>query len=526
MAFLNDGEVLNFNKKPDSILIMGKMNSACNSQPYAEVVFDVLTFHGVQPGREPLPPNEKRSVLEGDHLASYGLIYDEDAEGLVHFLHPRGHKVISQPHKRALADALRNQVATPPNEENYDMRMAAGSTDGYGGDTANAGDHPLTLFPELFTAPINIDPQADAPAIVTADVTTGSTIPTCNRGSIGCSCRLSGLDCDIGLKCDSTNKCMMESCKPGAAGCPCKNGNQCDGNNECGAGNVCRVKSSCAIGTAGCECATINKVNTCTDKSTCKDGLCLLEGSCAVGSPGCACDETAPVAQSCSAGFQCNALTNTCLAPRCKDGSPGCRCHSDLTCDTGFQCNRESGVCSQLLCPVGDAGCSCTEKKTCNNVGFKCVAYTQTGDNRCVAGQCCERSQGECSLSLSLTQLSSSTQSPTPTAVTRPLVASATAAPTTCARARAATTAPFCAATTRRRSPRTRSASSTRTRRLARRRRSSPSPSAPFCWLWRPSSKRLAQSRSVLVIAIEKRRSSSFVSVARDQSHAPTTKSF
>lgn len=37
MAFLNEGEILNFNKKPDSILVMGKMDAACNSQPYKEV---------------------------------------------------------------------------------------------------------------------------------------------------------------------------------------------------------------------------------------------------------------------------------------------------------------------------------------------------------------------------------------------------------------------------------------------------------------------------------------------------------
>ena len=387
MAFLNDGQVLNFNKKPDSILIMGKMNAACNSVPYAEVVFDILTFHGVQPGREPVAPNEKRSVLSGDHMASYGLIYDEEAEGLVHFLHPRGHAVISQPHKRALADVLRNQVATPPNEENYDMRFAAGSTDGYGQDSANAGDHPLTLFPELFTAPISIDPQADAPAIVAADVTTGSKVPACNRGSIGCSCRLSGLTCDIALKCDTNNKCMMENCKPGAAGCPCKNGNTCEGSNECAAG-FCKIKSACAIGTAGCECAA---KSTCTDGlSACADGFCILKDGCTAGAPGCACTETGSLP--CNSGFMCNAVSNVCLAPRCTSGSPGCRCNPDASCSTGFQCNKATNLCAQLGCPTGEAGCSCTEKKECLNPGFKCVAYTTSGDNRCVAGQsvlCC-----------------------------------------------------------------------------------------------------------------------------------------
>jgi hypothetical protein len=340
-----------------------------------QVVFDVLTFHGVQPGREPLPPAEKRAIH--DDIEALGLVYDDEAEGFVHFLHKRGHNAISKPHKRALADALRNQVATPPNEANYDMRVGAGSTDNFGADSANAGDHPLSLFPETFTAPINIDPQAEAPEIVEAQVTTGSERPTCNRGSIGCSCRLSGAACDVGLKCDSNLKCMMENCMPGAPGCPCRNG-ACETGNTC-SGNVCVVKSTCELGTAGCECDAQNK---CGDgKSSCRDGFCVIDATCTSGQPGCACAITG---DACSSGFACNPLINVCLAPRCKDGTPGCRCHGDNTCAQGFKCG-DNRICSQLACPVGEPGCSCTDKDACLAVGFKCIAYQQTGDKRCVA---------------------------------------------------------------------------------------------------------------------------------------------
>lgn len=378
MAFLNDGQVLNFNKMPDSTLIVGKQTSGCNTQPYATVVFDTLLFTGVPAGVEPISPEAtKRSALFANDFNHRGLIYDEELEGLVHAFSERGQAILAHPSKRDLAAALVNQVATPPDTNNYDMRAGAGSTDNFGQDSANAGDHPLQLFPETFTAPINIDPQQNTSSIVVADVTTGSGIPLCNSGSIGCTCRAAGLLCDIGLTCDATNHCFMSGCTPGSAGCPCNNG-ACAAGTTC-TNSICVVAASCTVGTAGCQC---NTDTTCSDSSSCVEGFCTLSGSCAAGDPGCSCGLDAM--QSCNGGAQCNTLLDVCLAPRCKTGSPGCRCNFDGSCDTGFQC-QSSGVCAQLECPVGDPGCSCTNTMTCNAVGFQCIAYSQNGDYRCVA---------------------------------------------------------------------------------------------------------------------------------------------
>jgi hypothetical protein len=386
MAFLNDGQILNFNKMPDSTLIMGKQTSACNTQPYTTVAFDVLLFTGVPAGVEPISPTSTKRSVADKNFHYRGMIYDEELEALVHYLSPRGQLVLAQPHKRDLASALLAQVATPPNANNYDMRVGAGSTDGFGQDSANAGDHPLQLFPETFTAPINIDPQADTPNVTVADVTTGSGIPICNAGSIGCSCRPSGLDCDIGLTCDSTNTCFISGCQVGAAGCPCNNG-ACSGSSVCTAtGNgtsTCTVASTCTIGTAGCQCAVNNNAATCTDSSSCVDGFCVSQSGCTMGEPGCSCGIDAGM--SCGGGSVCNALLDLCLAPRCADGSPGCRCNSDGSCNTGFECLTSTGVCAQLSCPSGNPGCSCNADKSCNAPGFNCVAYAQNGDYRCVA---------------------------------------------------------------------------------------------------------------------------------------------
>jgi len=394
MAFINEGQVLNFDKSEDSILIVGKQsstNGGCQTTPYADTVFDVLQFHGVIAGQEPITRAEKRSLHDDVH--ELGLVYDEEAAGFRHFLHPGAHEMLmTQRRKRAVdvLDALTSAVATPPNENDFDMRMATGTVDSNGGIDANGGDHPIELFPETFSAPVNIDPKANAAIVVDAAATTGSRPPPCNKGSIGCSCRVTGADpCDIGLTCASNSKCMLKDCQPGQSGCPCKNG-ACGDGLECKT-DVCAAKSSCTVGTAGCECSATG----CSDSSSCVDGLCLLSVGCASGSAGCVCSTTPVEFGSnvvptdgqlfCNKGFECDKVVGSCLAPRCKSGSPGCRCKADATCDAGFQCDLKKNVCSVYACPAGDPGCQCLASGNCNKVGFRCEAFTSTGDRRCIA---------------------------------------------------------------------------------------------------------------------------------------------
>lgn len=389
MAFINEGQILNFNKNEDSILVIGKTTEGCQSAPVTQALFDVLQFHGVIAGQEPLTRNEKRELTDDHH--ALGLVYDEEHNAFRHFLHPGAHEMLfAQRRKRAVdvLDALTSSVATPPNEADFDMRVATGSVDGNGGIAANAGDHPIELFPETFSAPVNIDPKAKADVVVDAAATTGSRPPACNKGSIGCSCRLTGAEpCDLGLSCASNNKCMLKDCKPGQSGCGCVNG-ACGDGLECRA-DVCALKQTCSVGTAGCECSATG----CSDSSSCTDGICLQKGSCAVGSAGCKCSD-APIEFGqaakegelyCGKGLECDRFMGSCLAPRCKSGEPGCRCKGDKTCAAGFQCDAKSNVCATYACPAGDPGCQCLTSSKCNKIGFRCEAFTVTGDRRCVA---------------------------------------------------------------------------------------------------------------------------------------------
>lgn len=389
MAFINEGQILNFNKNEDSILVIGKASAGCKIDAYTEALFDVLQFHGVIAGQEPITRNEKRALHDDHH--GLGLVYDEEAQGFRHFLHPGAHEMLfAQRRKRAVdvLDALSSSVATPPNENDFDMRFATGSVDGNGAPSADGGDHPIELFPETFSAPVNIDPKANASVVVDAAATTGTRPPPCNKGSIGCSCRVTGATpCDIGLSCASNGKCMLKDCKPGQAGCPCNN-NSCDEGADCKAG-VCALKQSCVVGTAGCECSATG----CSDASKCTDGICLLKGSCASGAPGCVCSDSpvefgTPAKDGelyCQKGFACDRFMGACLAPRCASGDAGCRCKGDSTCNAGYQCNTKTNVCSQFECKSGDPGCQCLTSGSCNKVGFRCEAFTSTGDRRCVA---------------------------------------------------------------------------------------------------------------------------------------------
>jgi hypothetical protein len=391
MAFINEGQILNFNKNEDSILVIGKTTAGCQSAPIAEALFDVLQFHGVIAGQEPITRNEKRELTDDIH--SLGLVYDEEHNAFRHFLHPGAHEMLfAQRRKRAIdvLDALTSSVATPPNEADFDMRVATGSVDKNGGNNADAGDHPIELFPETFSAPVNIDPKANAAVVVDASSTTGSRPPPCNKGSIGCGCRTTGANpCDMGLLCASNNKCMMKECKPGQQGCPCDGANGCQAGLAC-LGQVCALKSTCTVGKAGCEC---DATAACSDASTCTDGICLLKGSCASGSAGCTCSAD-PVAIEqkakdgelfCAAGLECDRFMGACLAPRCKSGEPGCRCKGDKSCEGGFQCDTSVNVCATFQCPVGDPGCQCLTGNKCNKVAFKCEPFTTAGDNRCVS---------------------------------------------------------------------------------------------------------------------------------------------
>jgi hypothetical protein len=392
MAFINEGQILNFNKNEDSILVIGKTTAGCQSAPIAEALFDVLQFHGVIAGQEPITRNEKRELTDDIH--SMGLVYDEEHNAFRHFLHPGAHEMLfAQRRKRAVdvLDALTSSVATPPNEADFDMRMATGSVDGNGAAGANGGDHPIELFPETFSAPVNIDPKANAAVVVDASATTGSRPPACNKGSIGCSCRTTGQDsCDLGLICASNSKCMMKECVAGQQGCPCEAvTNACKEGLAC-LGQVCALKTTCTVGTAGCEC---NASNACSDSSSCTDGICLQKGSCAEGSPGCACAK-APVVFGqvakdgelyCAMNLECDRFMGACLAPRCKSGEPGCRCKGDKSCEGGFQCDATVNVCATFACPVGDPGCQCLKGNKCNKLGFKCEPFSTAGDNRCVA---------------------------------------------------------------------------------------------------------------------------------------------
>jgi hypothetical protein len=157
-------------------------------------------------------------------------------------------------------------------------------------------------------------------------------------------------------------------CTPGAADCPCDEGNSCDPGLFC-AGGICRVPQ-CDLGDEGCTC--------------------FADGTC----------RTAPNGRA----MEC--VENVCRVPAaCLPGSLNCGCAAMDRCDGGLFC--QDGTCLELECVLGERGCLCAENERCDD-GLVCepIDAARPHDLRCVGAQCiagteaCPCDGGACAMGL------------------------------------------------------------------------------------------------------------------------------
>ena len=136
----------------------------------------------------------------------------------------------------------------------------------------------------------------------------------------------------------------------------------CDNTTDCPEGSIC----------LGDTC----KVAECTDSVECEmEQYCNAAFSCV---PGCNADSD------CSAGFECDTTSNTCVEYGCRD--------TDLDCNYGEICDTTSGTCN-----YDDRGhcetCSITQPNSCGG-NAECVAFSSTPCQTtadCEQGEICDQ---------------------------------------------------------------------------------------------------------------------------------------
>jgi hypothetical protein len=152
-------------------------------------------------------------------------------------------------------------------------------------------------------------------------------------GGDGDECR-SGADCDDALDCAGPN---------GGPVCGIAPNEQCGSNAECGDGSVCHaVFDPCSADFVGAECGT-----PCTGDPECGTGFVCDGGNC--------------IAQTCDAGFACEARED-CDPDRIASAAPtydqhhGCfavACTADADCGARFcvngTCQDGAGVCVEPI---------------------------------------------------------------------------------------------------------------------------------------------------------------------------------
>jgi len=360
------------------------------------VVFDTLTFTGV-PAAQPL--SKKRSIAPPHHHELH-MIYDPTRDGLVHARHNPllAHAVNTVLRKRGEANLVdATPVAGAPHRDNFATTMAAGSVDATGSDGSSAGDHPLRLFPQTYSAPLTLDPVVSAassePTIYDGQLVTGAPQSFCTIGQVGCQCRDASAAtlCDAPFSCNTVGFCVQPLCTAGLPGCPALADGSClNGTLTSSVGGFCQFGSQCTAGVAGCTCTS---TGTCSTGLSCLDNQCItpMSGVCANGSPGCPCDSTG----SCTGGASCNDLSGMCEFQSCSPGANGCTCNTAVgasSCNLGFTCS--GSFCLQTPCPAGTAGCPCLSDSTCGIVGFSCTDLTRDGtQNACLAENLCPGEQ-------------------------------------------------------------------------------------------------------------------------------------
>jgi hypothetical protein len=357
------------------------------------VVFDTLTFRGVKAG-EALA---KRNWDDSEHPEPHQIhmIYSDEHDGLLHGRHAPElvHKFNQMRRKRGESEMAIDPVAAGPGRDNFAMNTAAGTLDIKGADGAPAGDHPMRVFPETYSAPLTLDPVQSAseeePLVYDGELVTGVPPKFCDLGELGCGCRPTTAlsQCDAPYECNSLNYCVLPECPAGGPGCQAHNDNTCDGDLIVGADGKCVYKPNCKLGSLGCA---VMADGTCSEGEA-LDGFCTFPPAagdvgtaCSISEPGCTCDNDGK----CNDGASCDGFSGLCLFESCVVGTPGCRAQRQgAPCTAGFVANGE-GNCVASDCAPGDAGCECLQpSRSCNTKGFTCLELTRDGSKTACVGQ-------------------------------------------------------------------------------------------------------------------------------------------
>jgi hypothetical protein len=398
LAFQNDNP-RDFSKKEDSVLLTGPRRAFCtdgsqeNLPVDQRVVFDTLTFRGVNPGEALAKRNEDDTLHKKPHQLH--MVYDPKRDGLVFGRHAPelAHAANIILRKRAETPIVADPVAAPAHRDDFGMNTATGSVDNNGLDGKDAGDHPISKFPETYSAPLTLDPVQSAsmeePLVYKGTLVTGTPPKFCDKGDLGCGCRddSTASKCDHGYECNTLSYCVRPACPQGQAGCKTLDGDKCN-DGLVSEDGFCVQKPSCPVGTIGCIC----DANAACSDGDCLDNRCIRATMdvCTAGTAGCPCTSDAK----CGGNAACDEYSGLCLFDSCAAGSAGCRCSKqNVPCEDGFACSAK-GSCVQLGCTPGDAGCACLTGKKCNKKGFTCVELDRSGaDTICVGEDLCGQDQ-------------------------------------------------------------------------------------------------------------------------------------
>jgi len=393
LGFQNYGlAARDFSKRPTAHLLTGPRQFFCGQ--VRDVLFDTLKFKPHTVGKA-IRRRRKRALLAPAEHQNHA---DFDFAGA----RKRGTTVL-ETMQDPIAEAL-------PSVQDTTLRPAVGSTDADGTNSANAGDHPLALFPEQYTVPMSVREEdrscgseygrgtVDTSGCVAKAL---SEAPPCIKGQLGCSCRTIAqrTKCDAPLECVDSF-CMKPQCAAGTPGCPCAAGNACEAGAVCGADARCYADdAACPEGDAGCMCKVgADGAETCNGALQCVAGACAdVSGTCADGTRGCQC--AAGGACTDGAAFECQPELNVCVSKAfCERGAGGCKCARGDRCAAGFECVASQGKrCAQPKCPPGERGCPCDAAGGCSAPNYKCVALTVSGSqSACLAEVVCGDQSKRC----------------------------------------------------------------------------------------------------------------------------------
>ena len=198
-----------------------------------------------------------------------------------------------------------------------------------------------------------------------------------------------GLPCNDGNPCTSSETCQNDTCKGDAT--QCDDGNPCTAD-SCESPNGCVHKANAGPCTDG---------NACTKQDACKDGACVglpmsATEDCDDGNactkdacnPTQGCTHANETGTNCDDGNTCT-KNDVCAAGKCQPGSNVCDCKTDVDCASQEDGNLCNGT---LYCDTASAPFKCKIKEST-------IVNCDTSINNACQTNACDPQSGKCALS-------------------------------------------------------------------------------------------------------------------------------